>query len=106
MSCVYHFCFMRNIDSSKAERMRHHIAACRAGTQTVEQYCREHGIDKAVYYYWHKRLQKQHGPSGFIPLNIRDAGSTDTELRFPNGVSIVFNGPVSAVMLKELICCI
>lgn len=97
---------MRNTDSTKASEMHRHIEACRAGSQTVAEYCHEHSIHKAVYYYWHKRLQEQNSTTGFIPVSISDATNAGTELHFPNGVCIVFNGHVSTVMLKELICCI
>lgn len=85
--------------------MRQHIERCQRGTQTVEQYCQEQGLSKANYYYWHKRLQKQ--PAGFVALNmnetISDAGVI---IRFPNGISLSFEGKVNGSLIKELACCI
>lgn len=87
--------------------MRHHVEVCRAGTQTVEQYCKEQGINKAVYYYWHKRFHKQDIPAtGFVPVSISDEQSQAVTMHFPNGISIGFQGNVNTSVLKELVCCI
>ena len=103
-----HLCFMRYKDTSKADAMHHHIQACQAGTQSVEQYCQQQGIRKSSYYYWCKRLSKQTVPSGFVPLGIEvhDRQSTDVIVTFPNGVSIRFKAGVKVSVLKELACCI
>ena len=41
---------MRYKDTSKADAMHHHIQACQAGTQSVEQYCQQQGIKISEHY--------------------------------------------------------
>lgn len=96
---------MRNKDTTKAEQMRQHIASRESSTRTVEQYCRENNLSKAVYYYWHKRLQRQDDPAGFVPVDITGIWSGDVVVHFPNGISITFHRNISTTVLKELICC-
>lgn len=86
--------------------MRRHIAARESGTRTVEQYCKETGLSKAAYYYWHKRLQKQDNPAGFVPVDITNTWSDEVVVHFPNGISITFLRDINITVLKELICCI
>lgn len=102
----YDLCRMRNKDMTKAEQMRQHIAARESSTRTVEQYCRETGLSKAVYYYWHKRLQKQDNPASFVPVDMTGAWSDGVVMHYPNGISITFQHNISTIVLKELICCI
>jgi hypothetical protein len=79
---------MRYKDSTKAGEMLHHIDAIRSATQTVEQYCKEHGINKSAYYYWRKRFQKEDTPVSFVPVSINEAQNNDgVVMNFPNGVS-------------------
>jgi hypothetical protein len=38
------------------EIMQAHIDACKASGKKVEQYCLEHNLKSANYYYWHRIL--------------------------------------------------
>lgn len=97
---------MRYKDSTKADEMRRHVEACQAGSLTVQQYCKEHGLAKSAYYYWYKRLQKPLEPKTFVALNLNGVQGGGVVVSFPNGVSIRFNSGVAASVLKELACCI
>jgi transposase-like protein len=77
-----------------------------------KDFYRQHNIPAHVFYYWHKCYRKQQQsriiksslssnsfielqPSGIEPVN-------NIEIRFPNGIQIFLNTPVSVDYLKAL----
>ena len=84
------------------------IAAWQQSGISQKQYCEEQGIRYHVFHYWFRKYREQNQPSpcsGFIPLEVLEQASSFTgiELIIPNGYRILFNQPVSAAFLKQLI---
>ncbi len=103
---VGHFCLMKYKDTTQAEIMGKHAAACKASGQTIADYCKEHGLAPSKFYYWQKRLNDVIAKPGFSQLSPLTMDTTAVTMHFPNGVRVEFSGSVSASSLKELICCI
>lgn len=72
--------------------------------QSVEEFCRDKGINPCTYYYWKKRLRKTSEISAnqknFLPVDITippassvNGGTAITyEIGFPNGVAMRLSG--------------
>lgn len=97
---------MENKDTNLAEAMGVHIEACKRSGLTVTAYCKEHGIGKANYYYWHKKLQASPKATDFTAINRVDVKNAGIVMRFPNGIELSFDDNVNTSVLKELVCCI
>jgi transposase-like protein len=96
---------MENKTTHRAEDMHQHIAQCVASGKSVAQYCKEHNLNAATYYYWCKKLNTPKSVGGFIEVsNKHPAGSVEVSL--PNGVRVCFDKLVPVCYLKELVCCI
>jgi hypothetical protein len=96
---------MENKTTNKASDMRQHILQSSTSNKTVAQYCKEHDLSIATYYYWHKKINSPKLPGGFIEIpKIKATGSMEVSL--PNGVRVCFDQLVPACYLKELVCCI
>jgi hypothetical protein len=91
--------------TNKSEQMRLHIKQCQSSGQRVLDYCKEHELSEARYYYWYKKLRTPSTSGGFIELPVTNTNS-HIEVFFPNGVRIHFDQLISSAYLKELGCCI
>ncbi|MDQ6890580.1 MAG: hypothetical protein M3Z56_09940 [Bacteroidota bacterium] len=97
---------MKDNHKVKTEEMRLHIEAHTKSNVTVEQYCRENGLARSCYYYWHKKLSVKNESAGFVPLTLHGQPEGEIKIAYPNGVQIIFSGSVPVADLKELACCI
>lgn len=53
-----------------------------------KQYCAEHGINEATFYYWFSRSKENGAASGrFIALD-KSSQKSEVEVIYPNGVRI------------------
>lgn len=95
---------MKNRNQAKADEMRSHIEACSKSGSTVTDYCRQNGIVKSCYYYWHKKLSDENKSAGFVAVNVESRSLV--EISYPNGVQLSFTGDINAVTVKALVCCI
>jgi len=76
-----------------------------------KDFYQQHNIASHVFYYWHKRYQKQKtrprksipAASGFVQLQPSVLSSGNMELHLPNGNRIIFHQQVSVDYLKALI---
>jgi hypothetical protein len=85
------------------EIMQAHIEACKTSGKKVEQYCLEHNLKSANYYYWHRILfTNKDSEHKFIQIkpsyNIGFVNITT-----PNGFVIQFEQLPNADYLKILV---
>jgi len=80
--------------------------------QSVETFCRAHGITPWRYYYWRKRLKAKANPliprEQFVPVNILPSpvchGATQRyAIRFPSGVTLGISGDFDRNHVVELV---
>jgi len=80
--------------------------------QTVDEFCRIHGITPWIYYYWKRRLhpapagttaslpEKRFLPVRILPPPASPAGNGDPvikyEMEFPNGIRLRLSGALQA----------
>jgi len=97
---------------------------------TIRDYCANHPMNEAKFYYWQNKLKGQLPPkSGFIPVVFENGGqarssrvpaqiqpppesfstpestvqTTSCEISYPNGVHVKLNGLPDAQMLRSLL---
>jgi len=82
--------------------------------QSVETFCRVHGITVWCYYYWRKRLSsrtlKPVSREQFVPVNISPSPSLVSRgntpryaLRFPSGITLGISGDFDRNHVVELV---
>jgi len=85
---------------------------------TIRDYCANHQINEAKFYYWQNKLKGQLPPKrGFVPVvfeNGKHLASTQfsgqnnqesfsCEISYPNGVSLKLKGLPDVQVLKSLL---
>jgi len=88
-------------NTSIAETMRFHIAACKASSLTAKAYCLEHQIKHSVYYYWQKKLQPQLQSGRFIKI-APVLSNAPVSIIFMNGNRISFEAMPPVEYVKHL----
>ena len=76
-----------------------------------KQFCAQHNIVLHSFYYWFKRYREQNNgingqpANGFVEIQANPSISpgTDIEILLAGGHRIIFNQPVSASFIKEVI---
>ena len=71
---------------------------------TATRFCKQQKIAKPTFYYWKKKLSQK--PQGsFLQVNTETAISSLplTEILYPNGVKLRFNGNLKVSDLKALL---
>jgi hypothetical protein len=90
-----------NNNTTHAQTMQAHIAACKASSLTVKAYCQQHKIKTSNYYYWQCKLQPQ--PTGkFIPITSPPV-TAPVIIIFNNGTRICFENMPPADYVKNLV---
>ncbi len=72
---------------------------------SVLEYCQLHQINRAMFYYWRKKILEPNEtlkPSGFQIIDIPIAVGA-VEYIHPGGHKILFHQPVDALFLKNLL---
>ncbi|MBL9085024.1 MAG: hypothetical protein JNK76_24685 [Planctomycetales bacterium] len=69
-------------NGSAAEKWRRRIAEQVHGGQSIQAYCKQHGLANASFHYWKRRLREE--AKGFVPVGVVAAPST-LALEGPNG---------------------
>ena len=91
------------MSESKSKYWSRLIAEQEAGGQKIGQFCREHGIAEASFYYWRKRLRRS-APVRFAVLETAPAEASRTtaalELEFRNGERLHIGHQVDADTLR------
>lgn len=72
-----------------------------------KDFCHQHGIGQAMFYYWQKKLQelKQELSSGFISVKVKNEFSftNPIEIAYPNGVKLRLAEGADLSVLRVLI---
>ena len=103
----------------KETRFRELLAEQQESGLTIKDFCYNHGIAPATFYYWKKRLTQKPGRKNFIPLIVKPSGidlskgsaysemSTGKEalleVVFPNGTILRVKHDLDLVHLRALI---
>ena len=96
-----------------------HIEACLQSNESNKQYCEQHGLVPATFYYWLKKYKEEQpekyladASGGFIPINVQEDPVPESEQKsepsqlhflFPNGVQVKCLDTVNPEVLKTLI---
>ena len=103
----------------KEDRFRVLIDEQRSSGLTIKEFCSNHGIARATFHYWKKKLTKEPVRNEFIPLIVKPSemnlskGSTCSEmitpkaalleLVFPNGTILRVQHDLDLAHLRALI---
>jgi hypothetical protein len=74
--------------------------------QKQADFCRAHGLPKAVFAYWLARYRRTGKPEEFVELLPQSASyvpSPALEVEYPNGVKIRLQGDISMDYLRLLL---
>ncbi|MFQ6293122.1 IS66 family insertion sequence element accessory protein TnpA [Yersinia enterocolitica] len=95
---------------SRSER-QHHLDAWQQRGLSKKQYCRQHDVSSATFYYWlkhHKEDMTVAAPSAFIPAHRvipENNGAETVTLNIPNGCSVnCLPAQLRAVMRALSLC--
>lgn len=112
---THYFCRKTEIMKTRSRTQRQKqmftlIESCIHKGDNKSRFCKEQGIRKSTFYYWHKKYtqKKRSGNSGFIPVRIdnRDAEVPPgkIEIQYPNGVRLLLTANTKGLSsIKELI---
>ncbi|MGH7239951.1 MAG: IS66 family insertion sequence element accessory protein TnpA [Candidatus Saccharimonadales bacterium] len=88
------------------------LISMRPAAQSIKDFCREHHIGEAKFYYWNRKLKNQQASfaakdnSGFIPLKVKgsiEEGRPLARITFNSGSSITVYNPVVFSLLRDLL---
>lgn len=89
------------------EEMQYLISEQAASDLTVKQFCKEHQLSEAVFYYWQKKLkgEKPRGvaSAGFKEIAVNAGNNAFSEQLFAEYKGIRFYQEPSVSFLKQLI---
>jgi len=78
---------MNNIEIKRGA-MSAMIEDWRLSGKSKKQYCLEHGLNVAKFYYWYARFnEKEDSHCGFIPIE-NNSDVNELEVIYPNGVKL------------------
>ena len=94
--------------TSRAERRAYwqsHIAGWKASGQSKQAYCREHDLNPASFYRWHRILRDESDYSPFIPLRLplAVANRYAIELRLADGRELRIGGDADPLWVAQLV---
>ena len=91
---------------SKQERMLT-LVGSKSPDQSVSNFCAEHQITPATFYYWQKRHRQQdpeQGAGGFAAVEVEMAmGSPVATVQLPGGALITFYHPEALSYIQALL---
>ena len=94
---------------SKEERRQEMFALIeqsQSSGQTNKEFCQEHGISPAVFYYWQKRYRQLQDDqsTGFGEVNLKAADEpSGMYIEYPNGVRLHVSRDINLTTLQRLI---
>ena len=90
-----------------AEEMRFLLGEQFASDLTVKQFCKEHQVSEAVFYYWQKKLKGEKPAKvsrvGFKEIGVKAENNSFSEHLFAEYKGIRFYQEPSVSLLKQLI---
>jgi len=95
---------METKERKTSSAMSEHMSRYPESGMTQKAYCEAHGISHATFSYWLKKYRSGQGMStgSFVRMNPKSNDGV-TEIQYPNGTLVRFQGMVDAKYLKELI---
>jgi hypothetical protein len=74
---------------------------------TKKAYCEQKGVAQALFFYWQKKHKEEHGPNGFLPMDIYGVDKTFAngfiEVKHPNGVTIRLPENTGAEIIRRCV---
>lgn len=92
-----------------AEQMMPLVEAWQQSGQSKKQFCSEQNISYQIFIYWCRKLiEEKNHTSSFIPVTVKktveeNSGKSHAEVIFPSGAKVIFNEPVEASFLRNLL---
>ena len=83
------------------EQMQIAIMEWQQSGLSKKAFCRERNITNQTFHYWCKRLEKSN--AGFTQINVANRSSSGSEIIFPSGVRLFFDGEPTVNWLRELV---
>ncbi|MEO7694749.1 MAG: hypothetical protein ABIS36_12385 [Chryseolinea sp.] len=83
------------------EQMQLAVTAWRQSGLSKKVFCEERNITYQTFHYWCKRLAES--KPGFTQINVVPGSSSGSEIIFPSGVRLRFDGEPSVQWLRELV---
>lgn len=90
-----------------AEEMQYLLEEQSSGGLTVKQFCKEHHLSEAMFYYWQKKLRGKGSAkgtgSGFKEIGVSQSINSFSGQVFAEYRGILFYQEPSVSLLKQLI---
>ena len=77
------------------------IAHCQQSGKSKRAYCKENGINEAVFYYWLERSNEKKSKTGKFIAIKEETSQDEIELIYPNGVRLKVGNNLA--LLSQLI---
>ncbi len=87
---------------SKAE-MRGLISASKKRRGSMKDFCQDHNLNLATFYYWKKKLETTNGTDGFVSLEVGKKNQSSEKGEEENLIVLVFRGLPDPEYVKALI---
>jgi transposase-like protein len=92
--------------SDHQQTMFQMIEQCHSSGLSKKEFCEQHQIAPAKFYYWQKRYREHQQPDGFLPVKIGNSKKTSAEpvqIHYPNGVIIHLRSQAEPAFIRTLI---
>lgn len=88
------------------EKMFSLIKSCKESGMSNKDFCEQHGIGQAMFYYWQKKLTESQSnkPESFIPVSFNsDKRHPEMEIIYPNGIRLKLAPTTDLSIIRILI---
>jgi hypothetical protein len=95
-------------NQERQDQMFEFIESFNVSGLTRTAFCREHNINRPIFYYWFKRYKEhQLSSNGFLQIDATTLHTKELmlEIIFPNGVKIITNMSTSCSDLNRMVSC-
>lgn len=82
------------------------VEQCHSSSMSNKEFCEQHQVAPAKFYYWQKQYREQQQPEGFLPVKIGKGRKTLAEpvqIHYPNGVVIHLAAQADPALIRTLI---
>ena len=82
------------------------VEQCHSSSKSNKEFCEQHEVTLAKFYYWQKRYWENQQPEGFLPVKIGKGRKTSAEpvrIHYPNGVVIHLPAQADPALIRTLI---
>lgn len=80
-----------------SSKMAHVLGRQKESGLSIKSFCSNEGIAPSTFYYWQKRLRRESAGDRFIPLVVREPGSTACPATGQKVVPGIENTPIEVI---------